>query len=173
MQKENNESLTEDVTTVTHYQLIKGDNSGDVVTIKDTDDKWINFNEGGRLAKELKDEFVQPLDTDIANEFITTNIEVIPLAVDIPVAVNVTAVPSPIRVLFDKQKKNDRVKLLLDFPVNIPHKGIYELMSTSFDKDEVDEQLFSFILDQLSQEEITKCLLDSIKSLIESKYKDK
>ena len=45
-------------------------------------------------------------------------------------------------------------------------------MSTSFDKDEVDEQLFSFILDQLSQEEITKCLLDSIKSLIMSKYKD-
>jgi hypothetical protein len=81
-------------------------------------------------------------------------------------------VPSPIRVLFDKQKKNDRVKLLLDFPVNIPPKGIYELMSTSFDKDEVDEQLFSFILDQLSQEEITKCLLDSIKSLIMSKYKD-
>ena len=46
-------------------------------------------------------------------------------------------------------------------------------MSTSFDKDEVDEQLFSFVLDQLSQDEITNCLLDSIKSLIESKYKDK
>jgi hypothetical protein len=172
MQKENNESLTEESITVTYYQWIKGDNTGDVVSIKDTDDKWVNFNEGGRLAKELKDEFIQPLDTNIANEFITTNIEVIPPAVAIPVAVNITTSLSPIRVLFDKQKKNDRAKLLLDFPLNIPPKSIYELMSTSFDKDEVDEQLFSFMLDQLSQEEITKCLLDGIKSLIQSKYKD-
>ena len=171
MQKENSENLTE-VANITHYQWVKGETSGNVVTIKDTDDKWINFNEGGRLAKDLMDEYIQPLNADIANEFTTTNIEVIQHTADISVAANVTTVPSPIRFLFDKQKKNDRVKLLLDFPVNIPHKGIYELMSTSFDKDEVDEQLFSFILDQLSQEEITKCLLDSIKSLIMSKYKD-
>ena len=58
MQKENNESLTEEVTTVTHYQWIKGDNSGGIVTIKDTDDQWINFNEGGKLAKDLKDDLL-------------------------------------------------------------------------------------------------------------------
>ena len=78
---------------------------------------------------------------------------------------------SPIRVLFNKQKKNNKVKLILEFPVNIPVKGVYELMSTSFDKDEVNEQLQSFILDQLPEDEITDCLFDSIKSLIESKYK--
>ena len=169
MQKENSESLTEEVTTVTHYQWIKGDNSGSIVTIKDTDDQWINFNEGGKLAKDLRDEFLQVLDADIANEFIKPQ----PIAIIPPTIEKVKpSIDSPIRVLFNKQKKNNKVKLLLEFPVNIPPKVIYELMSTSFDKDEVDEQLFSFILDQLSQEEITKCLLDSIKSLIISKYKD-
>jgi hypothetical protein len=44
-------------------------------------------------------------------------------------------------------------------------------MSTSFDKEEVNEELHDFIADQLSKDEITDCLFDSIKSLIESKYK--
>ena len=48
---------TEEVQETVYYQWIKGDNSGSVVTIKDVDDKWINFNEGGRLAKDLQDEF--------------------------------------------------------------------------------------------------------------------
>ena len=45
-------------------------------------------------------------------------------------------------------------------------------MSTSFDNTEVNEELYSFILNQLSKDEIEDCLHDSIKSLIESKYKD-
>lgn len=168
MQKENSESLTEEVTTVTHYQWIKGDNSGSIVTIKDTDDQWINFNEGGKLAKDLRDEFLQVLDADIANEFIKPQ----PIAIIPPTIEKVKPpIDSPIRVLFNKQKKNNKVKLLLEFPVNIPPKGIYDLMSTSFGLTEVNEELHDFISDQLSKDEITDCLFDSIKSLIESKYK--
>ena len=44
-------------------------------------------------------------------------------------------------------------------------------MSTSFDTDEVNQELHDFISDQLSKDGITDCLFDSIKSLIESKYK--
>jgi len=158
-----------------HFQWIKGEDIGRVVTIKSVDDQWINFNEGGRLAKDLKDEFIKPLDEDIANEFIKTevpkpsiNTQKITGDVLIPAS---DATPSPIRVLFNKQKKNNKVKLLLEFPVNIPTKGVYELMSTSFDPTEVNEELHDFIADQLSKDEITDCLFDSIKSLIESKYK--
>ena len=70
-----------------------------------------------------------------------------------------------------KHSTQTKVKVVLEFPVNIPTKGIYELMSTSFDKEEVNEQLQSFILDQLSEDEITDCLHNSVQSLIESKYK--
>ena len=180
MQTENiEETPQEEIKELKHWQWIKGDNSGDVVTFKDAGPHWITFNEGGRIATDLRDEFLQQLDPDIAGEFIKPNTSIIdPLNQSAAVVQTVQAAAvekpiSPIRVLFNKQKKNSKVKLLLEFPVNIPPKGIYELMSTSFDKDEVDEQLFSFVLDQLSQEEITKCLLDSIKSLIISKYKDK
>ena len=167
---------TEEVQETVYYQWIKGDNSGSVVTIKDVDDKWINFNEGGRLAKDLQDEFIQPLDEDIAGEFVKPPVSNDPLNVSAPqkatpVETALPTTPSPIRVLFNKQKKNNKVKLLLEFPVNIPQKAVYELMSSTFDRNEVNEELHDFISDQLSQDEITDCLFDSIKSLIESKYK--
>jgi hypothetical protein len=44
-------------------------------------------------------------------------------------------------------------------------------MSSSFDKNEVNDVLESFILDQLSEDEILDCLHGSVQSLIESKYK--
>jgi len=44
-------------------------------------------------------------------------------------------------------------------------------MSTSFDRNEVNDVLQSFINDQLSEDEILDCLYNSIQSLIESKYK--
>jgi len=183
MQKDNTKETSEEQTSeVKHWQWIKGDQSGSVVTIKDEDANWITFNEGGRLATEFRSEFLQELDSSIAGEFINTpnsivdplNQSATPPQTVAKVADDVlipTKQISPIRVLFNKQKKNNKVKLLLEFPVNIPSKDLYELMSTSFDKEEVNEQLQSFILDQLSEDEILDCLHNSVQSLIESKYK--
>lgn len=158
-----------------YWQWIKGELTGTVVTIKDIDDKWINFVEGGRLSKSLRDEFIQPLEEDLAQEFKKTEPhKVIPPATVQKITGDVSISKkeiSPIRVLFNKQKKNNKVKLLLEFPVNIPQKAIYELMSTSFDKDEVNDILQSFILDQLSEDEILDCLHNSVQSLIDNKYK--
>tara|TARA_R110002050_G_scaffold123404_1_gene242171 strand:- start:34 stop:591 length:558 start_codon:yes stop_codon:yes gene_type:complete len=183
MQKDNiEETPQEEVQELKYYQWIKGDQSGSVVTIKEEDSNWITFNEGGRLATEFRSEFIQELDSDIAGEFINTPNSTVdplnqsatsvdPITKSDPIIPALDTTPSPIRVLFDKQKKNNKVKLLLEFPINIPTKGVYELMSTSFDKKEVDEQLHDFIVDQLDEDEITDYLFDSIKSLIESKYK--
>jgi len=177
MQKDNIEETPQEVHENKYWQWVKGEKSGDVVTIKNIDDKWINFNEGGRLATEFRSEFLQELDSDIAGEFVKPQMLINdPLNVSAsPKKIQEVVIPkkeiSPIRVLFNKQKKNNKVKLLLEFPVNIPTKGVYELMSTSFDKKEVNEQLESFILDQLSEDEILDCLHNSVKSLIESKYK--
>ena len=171
----------EEITTKVHWQWIKGDESGNVVTFKDEGSQWITFNEGGRIATGLRDEFLQQLNPDLVGEFVKDSPSIDPLATGganliaptasvAPEKVIVKPV-SPIRVLFNKQKKNNKVKLMLEFPVNIPSKGIYELMSTSFDSNDVNEDLYSFIYDQLSEDEIIKCLQDSIKSLIENKYK--
>jgi hypothetical protein len=178
MQKDNIEETPQEVHENKYWQWVKGEKSGDVVTIKNIDDKWINFNEGGRLSKDLQNEFIQQLDSDIAGEFVSSTNNTGPLnngGAIIPSNTQpietLEKVKSPIRILFNKQKKNNKVKLLLEFPVNIPTKGVYELMSTSFDEKEVNEELKSFILDQLSEDEILDCLHNSVQSLIESKYK--
>jgi hypothetical protein len=182
MQKENStEDTSIEMSKPEYWQWIKGDLIGDVVTFKDTDDSYINFNEGGRIAIALRDEFLQSLDPDIAGEFIKPILTNDPLNSSIKSVQNGTpktqiepppsVVKSPIRILFDKQKKNNKIKLILEFPVNIPQPEMYELMSTSFDIDEVNSELTDFILDQLSTTDITECLNQSIKSLIESKYK--
>ena len=182
MQKDNiEETPKEEIQDNKHWQWIKGDDIGNVVNIKDEDTEWIYFVQGGRLSQVLKAEYLQELDSDIAGEFVNSNPSMDPLNQMAPGApalaaptdtpVQVEQIVSPIRVLFNKQKKNNKVKLLLEFPVNIPSKAIYELMSTSFDSTEVNEQLYSFILDQLAEDEILDCLKDSIKSLIQSKYK--
>lgn len=159
----------EEVKEYKHWQWIKGENTGNVVTIKDIDDKWINFNEGGRLSKDLKDEFIQPLDEDLANELVKTQKPTqLP---DIP-HVNVTKESvSPIRLLLDKQKKLEKVSMGLSFSVKIPKKNIYEVLESSFDPNELNSELERFIEDQLDKDEILKTLQDSIKILIQEKYK--
>lgn len=176
MQKDKTkETIQEESNKPSHWQWIKGDDTGNVVTIKNEDDKWINFNNGTRLAKDLKAEFIQPLEADIAGELLKTQTPIGMPSTTVQKTTGDVLIPkkeiSPIRVLFNKQKKNNKVKLLLEFPVSIPQKDVYELMSTSFDKDEVDDVLQSFILDQLSEDEILDCLHNSVQSLIESKYK--
>ena len=177
MEKDKIETTAE-ITKPIYWQWIKGDESGNVITFKDEGAEWITFNEGGRIATELRDEFLQQLDSDIAGEYINTSNAIDPLNVGGAATPNNTQpteilekVKSPIRILFDKQKKNNKVKLILEFPINIPSIEIYDLMSTSFDSEEVNEELQSFILDQLSKDEISDCLFNSIISLIQSKYK--
>ena len=173
MEKDKIETTAE-ITKPIYWQWIKGEESGNIITFKDEGAEWITFNEGGRIATELRDEFLQQLDSDIAGEFVSSTNDTDPLNTRGAIIPSNTQpieilekVKSPIRILFDKQKKNNKIKLKLDFPVNIPKKQIYELISTSFDEDEVNKELHLFILDQLSSDDIAKSVEDSIKSLIE------
>ena len=45
MQKDNIEETPQEVHENKYWQWVKGEKSGDVVTIKNIDDKWINFND--------------------------------------------------------------------------------------------------------------------------------
>tara|TARA_R110000796_G_scaffold50019_1_gene118677 strand:+ start:194 stop:712 length:519 start_codon:yes stop_codon:yes gene_type:complete len=170
MEKDKIENTTE-ITKPIYWQWIKSDDRGKVVTFKDVGVEWITFNEGGRIATALRDEFLEKIDPDIAAELVKPLSNIKPADTVIVSNDAAAKVKSPIRILFDKQKKNNKVKLILEFPINIPSIEIYDLMSTSFDSEEVNEELQSFILDQLSKDEISDCLFNSIISLIQSKYK--
>ena len=150
-------------------QWIKGEKFGTVEIVKGIDNEWTLFVSGGRIATNLISEFLVPVNGKHFNPTVP------------PLAQTTTAheekilpqpeVASPIRTLFDKQKKNDKVKLNLTFPIEVPKKAIYEIISSSFDADEVNNELESFIKNQVSEDLILDSLFDSIKELIKTRYK--
>jgi len=151
-------------------QWIKGDKFGAVETIKGIEGEWTVFAGGGRIATNLLSEFLEPLDGDpldfnpptpALTEAAKAYKEKVPPQ---------KAITSPIRTLFDKQKKNDKVKLNLLFPIEVPKKAIYEIINSSFDADEVNNELESFIKNQVSEDLILDSLFDSIKELIKTRY---
>ena len=152
-------------------QWIKGDKFGTVEIIKGVEGDWTTFHSGNRIATNLISEFLEPLDGD------PLDLNPSPPAVTKAAEVYKEKLPpqketpSPIRTLFDKQKKNDKVKLNLTFPIEVPKKAIYEIISSSFDSEEVNEELESFIKNQISEDLILDSLFDSIKELIKTRYK--
>jgi hypothetical protein len=78
---------------------------------------------------------------------------------------------TPISILFNKQKKNDKVKLTINLPIEVPKKSIYDIIEASFDEKEVVEELEAFIRTQLDQDKMQKMVDKSIQSLIKEKYK--
>ena len=140
------ESLEKEV-----LQWIKGDKIGDVETVKGIDNEWTVFESGGRIYTELINEFLLPIQGE-------------------PLDFRLTPAEA-IRTLFDKQKKNDTIKLNLTFPIVVPKNAIYEIISSSFDFVEVNDELESFIKDQISEDLILDSLFDSIKELVKTKYK--
>ena len=171
--------MSEEIKTTQRYQWIKSEKTGNVVEVEKEDGNWTNFTDGSRVATELIPEFLLPLEGDelpIKSDLHTIG------AIGIPKGVNSNVVDteaveiedeikSPIAILFDKQKKNDKVKLTIDFSIEIPKIDIYEIIQSSFDKEEVKDELKSFILNQLEEDDILDSLHNSINNLIEERYK--
>jgi hypothetical protein len=152
-------------------QWIKGDKFGNVEIVNGTEDQWTTFESGGRIATTLISEFLEPVIGD-ALDFNPPTLALTEAAKAYKEKVPPQkAITSPVRILFDKQKKNDKVKLNLSFPIDVPNKAIYEIISSSFGADEVNDELESFIKDQVSEDLILDSLFDSIKELIKTRYK--
>jgi hypothetical protein len=158
-------------------QWIKGDKIGNVETVANQDSEWTTFKSGSRIATSLINEFMillegEPLDFDPTQP---------PL--DGPRGTNGPGPhPSgerginkkkdnPIKTLFDKQKKTDKVDLKLTFSINVPSKDIFDIISMSFDEEEVLVELDSFISNQIDTEVLKDTLRTSIEELIQKRFK--
>jgi hypothetical protein len=74
---------------------------------------------------------------------------------------------SPIRIILEKQKKLSKLNLNfilenLDFPNN----KVLEFLTMMFEEEEIINEMTEFIFSQMSQEDINKCIKDSIKNHI-------
>lgn len=167
------ENSTQEMT----LQWIKGDKIGNVEKLSSQDEEWTVFESGSRIATGLINEFMIPVE----GEPLDLNPSSIP-----PVAAEFNKADSrvtgtrtstksvkenPIKTLFDKQKKTDKVDLKLTFSINVPSKDIFDIISMTFDEDEVVMELDSFISTQINSEILKDTLRTSIEELINTRYK--
>lgn len=158
-------------------QWVKGDKIGNVEKISTQDGEWTVFQSGARIATSLIHEFMMPLE----GEPLDLNPPTVPLGPTgsngpgpHPIGTQVSPKPvkeNPIKTLFDKQKKTDKVDLKLTFSINVPAKDIFDIISMTFDEDEVIAELDSFISAQIDQGILKDTLRTSIEELIKKRYK--
>ena len=164
--------MSEKTKVAQRYQWIKSEKAGNVVELEKVDGEWTYFKGGSRISTTLISEFLLPLEGDALP--LTTDLQTVGTT-DSPGPKIKESTPtkseSPIRILFDKQAKNDKVQLKIQFPIEVPKVDIYNIIKASFDKDEVKEELKSFILNQLEEDDILDSLHKSIESLIKERYK--
>jgi hypothetical protein len=157
-------------------QWIKGDKIGSVEQIATQEGEWTIFHSGARIATNLINEFMIPIEGEPLD---LNPVQAIPNG---PIATNGPASqpPSerivnkqkdnPIKTLFDKQKKTDSIDLKLTFSINVPSKDIFDIISMTFDEDEVINELNSFISNQINPDVLKDTLKTSIEELIKKRF---
>jgi hypothetical protein len=161
-------------------QWIKGDKIGNVEIVKNKDNEWTTFKSGTRIASNLINEFMIPLEGEpldfnyqqpIPNNTLDKNGLGSPPISETGKLNTDKKVDNPIKTLFNKQKKTDSVSLTLTFSVNVPTKDIFDIISMTFDEDEVLTELNSFISNQIEENVLKDTLKTSIEDLIQNKFK--
>lgn len=161
-------------------QWIKGDKIGNVETVVGTEQEWTIFESGSRISSDLIHEFMMPIASDdTILDFESASSEIAVRTREprrkggegLQPSKVIQKETSPVRILFDKQKNVDKVTLTLSLNITVPKKDIFDIISSSFSNEETVKELHSFIADQISDEDVKKSIQDSIKSLIDKRYK--
>jgi len=152
------------------YQWIKGDKIGTVEILDKQEGEWSVFKSGGRINTSLIQEFMlevdgEELDFDPPTPALANAADKYKKR-----AKNQPKAASPIRTLLDKQKKLDKHNIQISIPIDLLSLDMYSLLSTSFDEEEVNQELQQFIEDQIQSDKVIGMVQESIQSLIKERY---
>jgi hypothetical protein len=166
------DSSTETIEPI-KLQWIKGDKIGNVETVKGSDSEWTLFESGARISSSLINEFMIPIgsnDPVLDFDSAISTVETSPRKREQQILPKLPVERSPVRMLFDKQKNADEVTLSLSLNITVPKKEIFNIISVSFEEEEVIKELRSFIEDQIKEDLVKESIKNSIHSLIEERY---
>jgi len=164
--------------TILKYQWIKGDNTGTIETFVETVDGFMVFESKRKLNQQLLGEFMIQIhsDADVLKMEPTKALDIEAETglkyensnknTPIQQAAQKVEPANPIRILLEKQSKNNKVKIELEFEVNVPKKEVIELLQDTFDED-VNEEVIKFSKDKLNKQEI----IDKVYSRLEEAIK--
>ena len=156
--------MSKDISDVKKYRWIRSEKAGQIVEYHKADEEWTYFTDKSRIANDLFEEYLEEV-RDQGPPRVTANGQQPQLKTKKETS------DSPILQLFNKQKRNDKVKMPINLSVEVPKKTIYEVIGASFDELEVEEELEKFIKGQVDMEAMVDIVNQSIKNLIKERYK--
>lgn len=84
--------------------------------------------------------------------------------------VQIVAEQNPIKIILDKQKKTQKLTLLIDFELEVPTSKVLELLDVMFDREEVIDEIIKSATEKINTPAVTEKLTESIKEKIESLF---
>ena len=156
--------MSKEISDVKKYRWIRSERAGQIVEYDSIDDEWTYFTDKSRIANDLILDYLEEV-FDQGPPRVTANGQQPQLKTknDTP--------DSPILQLFNRQKKNDKIKMPINLSIEVPKKTIYDVIGASFDELEVEEELEKFIKGQVDMDTMVDIVNQSIKNLIKERYK--
>lgn len=170
------------------YQWIKSERFGDVVTVAEDqkDGKWLYFEDGSRINKQLIQEFLMPVRNEnevlqVASE--TTQPQTEPVQDQTnTVATNssdaiiaqpkVTKEPSVMGKMIMKMSKKNVVNVPIQLNLNIPTPAIYAMLSEGMEEDDLNEEIMEVALQQIEIDNLVEYLKENLSSFLSEYYSD-
>lgn len=75
---------------------------------------------------------------------------------------------SPITIILEKQKKLNRVQIVLDVDVELPDHKVVDLLKVMFDEDEVAQEIYTWSANKIDTNQITDKIKEQILNKINS-----
>ena len=144
------------------------------------DTNYVWFDSGNNVKKELLDSNLQQTDESEYTRFINNKPSSI---INTPTDINswesllgneskpvIQPIPvkekSAIQIVLEKQKKFEKVKLLVEFDLEIPSAKALEFMTVMFDEEEVIQEVSSMIMEKMTKDAIVEIVNTNIKQKI-------
>lgn len=77
---------------------------------------------------------------------------------------------NPIKIILDKQRKKEKITLLVDFEIEVPSHKVLDLLDVMFDREEVIEEIIKSSTEKINTQLVTDRLAESIKLKVESLF---
>ena len=165
-----------------YYQWVKGDYIGRVETVKENlDENGLNFlifESGKRINQDLLLEYMIEIpeyqariaeeSADIKTGNSSNSISQPPISQPQPTTSHI----SPVMLLLLNQKSESKNSIEVSLEIKIPKKEMIDVLKNSFG-DEIEEDLYQYIHNQLDYSTIKEAVQEKIKKFIQEYYEPK
>jgi hypothetical protein len=79
---------------------------------------------------------------------------------------------NPIKIILNKQKKTQKITILVDFDLEVPTEKVVDLLEVMFDKEEVINEIVNSAVAKFNKQEVIEKIESMIKNKIESMFFD-